>query len=304
VINAGKPKVWRRLIVIATMICPLSITSCSLLSYGFMNPGGPIAAAERHEFLVVCAVMLLVIGPVLVLAPLIAWHYRLANTKSAFRPQWGFSWILEGLIWIPPSIIVIVLAVFLVQNTVKLDPYRPIQSALPPVQVDAVALDWKWLFIYPEQHVASVNQLVLPAGRSVHMLLTSGTVMQSLLMPQLAGQLFAMAGMVTQLNLAITQPGTYWGENTQYSGAGFHNQKFQVLGVTPAEFGRWVASVQQKPGALDDQAYHDLSRKSVLPHPITFGTLEPGIFAKIVHQVIPPGYARQSKSAVSSKSQG
>jgi cytochrome o ubiquinol oxidase subunit 2 len=273
------------------------LSGCSVLSRGFLGAAGPVAAAERHEFYLVGAVMLLVIGPVLLLTPLIAWHYRLANTKSAFRPQWGFSWILEGLIWIPPTIIVIVLAVFLVDDTVRLDPYRPLSPGLSPLQVQAVSLDWKWLFIYPDQHIASVNQLILPAGRPVHVRLTSGTVMQSLLMPQLAGQILAMAGMTTQLNFAISQPGTYWGENAQYNGAGFDKQKFQVLGVNPADFNRWVASSRQTPRLLDDAAYHTLSRESVLSQPVTFGSVEPGLFAKIVHQAIRPGYLRQHEDA-------
>jgi cytochrome o ubiquinol oxidase subunit 2 len=272
------------------------ISGCTVFSRGFLAPGGPVARAERHEFLVVSAIMLLVIGPVLLLTPLIAFHYRLSNTKSAFRPQWGFSWILEGLIWIPPTIIVIVLAFFLVNNTVRLDPYRPIPSSLPPLEVQAVALDWKWLFIYPDQHIASVNQLILPVGRHVHVSLTSGTVMQSLLMPRLAGQIYAMAGMTTQLNLAISEPGTFWGENTQFNGDGFQDQKFQVLGVSPADFARWVAGVQTTPATLDDTAYQTLSRQSVLPHPISFGIVEPGLFGKIVHQTIRPGYASQHQN--------
>jgi len=233
------------------------------------------------------------------LTPIIAWHYRLANTKSAFRPQWGFSWILEGLIWVPPTIIVIVLAVFLVGNTVRLDPYRPVLLSLPPLHVQVVALDWKWLFIYPDQNVASVNQLILPVGRPVHFSLTSGTVMQSLLMPRLAGQIYTMSGMTTQLNLAISEPGTYWGENTQFNGDGFQDQKFQILGVSSADFDRWVSSTRQTPAVLDDKAYQNLSRQSVLPHPIAFGSVEAGIFARISHQTIQPGYVSQHQDAKS-----
>ena len=273
------------------------LSGCSVLSRGFLAPGGPIAEAERHEFYLVCAFMLLVIGPVLLLTPIMAWHYRLANTKSAFRPQWGFSWILEGLIWIPPTIIVIVLGVFLAHATTRLDPYRPVSTGVPALQVQAVSLDWKWLFIYPAQHIASVNQLILPVGQPVHFSLTSGTVMQSLFMPRLAGQIYAMAGMTTQLNLSVTQPGTYWGENTQFNGDGFEKQKFQVLGVSPADFTRWVADAQQSRRPLDDAAYQTLSRQSVLAQPVIFGGVEPGLFSKIVHQAIPPGYLSQHGKA-------
>jgi cytochrome o ubiquinol oxidase subunit 2 len=286
-----RPRRGATIALTVTAACLLS--GCSVLSRGFLAPAGPVAVAERHEFYLVCAFMLLVIGPVLLLTPIIAWHYRLANTKSAYRPQWGFSWILEGLIWIPPTIIVIVLGVFLTEATTRLDPYRPVSPGLPPLQVQAVSLDWKWLFIYPAQHIASVNQLVLPAGQPVQVSLTSGTVMQSLLMPRLAGQIYAMAGMTTQLNLAISQPGTYWGENTQFNGDGFEKQKFQVLGVSPADFSRWIAEAQQTPRPLDDAAYRSLSRESVLAQPVIFGSVEPGLFAKIVRQAIPPGYLSQ-----------
>ena len=289
----------RQLRIALIIAASVALSGCSVLSRGFLAPAGPVAAAERHEFFVVSAVMLLVIGPVFLLTPIIAWHYRLANTKSAFRPNWAFSWILEGLIWIPPTIIVVVLAFFLVENSVRLDPYRRVMPSLPTVQVQAVSLDWKWLFIYPDLHIASVNQLILPVGTSVHFSLTSGTVMQSLLMPRLAGQIYAMAGMTTQLNAEISEPGTYWGENTQFNGDGFQDQKFQVLGVSTADFARWVASVQEAPTPLDDKAYQSLSRQSVLPHPITFGSVEPGIFAKIVHQAIQPGYVSQHKEGKS-----
>ena len=282
-----------------TIASAFLLSGCAAFSRGFMAPGGPVASAERHEFFVVGAVMLLVIGPVLLLTPLIAFHYRLSNTKHAFRPQWGFSWILEGLIWIPPTVIVIVLGVFLVGSTVRLDPYRPIASTLPPLQVQAVALDWKWLFIYPDQHLALVNQLVLPVDRPIHFVLTSGTVMQSLLIPQLAGQIYAMDGMTTQLNLVVTELGTYWGENAQFNGDGFQNEKFQVLGVRPADFDRWKASVQKTTTPLDNEAYQRLSRQSVLPHPIAFGNVEPELFNKIVRGAIQPGYVIQHHEAKS-----
>lgn len=272
----------------------LALSGCSSLSRGFLAPGGPIARAERHEFIIVAIVLVFVMAPVFILTPLIAWHYRLANTKSAFRPNWGFSWILEVLIWIPPTLIVIGLSIILWGSTVKLDPYRPVPGATgKPLDIDVVSLDWKWLFIYPAQHIATVNQLVLPAGRPIHFALTSGTVMQSLLMPQLAGQIYAMAGMVTQLNFMVQAPGNFWGENTQFNGDGFQNQKFQINAIAPASFADWVAHAQANPRTLDDAAYTNLSRQSTLDKPLTFGSVEGGIFQRIVHQQITPGYVTQ-----------
>ncbi|HEX3982117.1 MAG TPA: COX aromatic rich motif-containing protein [Acidisoma sp.] len=297
---SGKRRALRVLRCRSLILLPtgLSLSGCTVLSRGFLAPGGPIAGAERHEFIIVGIVLLFVAAPVFLLTPLIAWHYRLANTKSAFRPNWGFSWILEVLIWVPPTLIVIGLSVLLWGNTVRLDPYRRLPAAMgKPLDIDVVALDWKWLFIYPAQHIATVDQLVVPAGRPVHFALTSGTVMQSLLMPQLAGQIYAMAGMRTQLNFLVRAPATYWGENTQFNGDGFQNQKFQINAITPGSFADWVGHARADPRRLDDAAYTDLSRQSTLNKPMTFGSIEDGIFQRILHQQITPGYAIQHQEA-------
>jgi cytochrome o ubiquinol oxidase subunit 2 len=281
----------------AVLAACLAMTGCDVVGHGFFSPAGPIAAAERHYFLIVCLIMLFVIGPVLILTPVIAWHYRLANTRSAYRPDWNFSWLLEGLIWIPPSAIVVGLGVLLWQYTHRLDPYRPIASMTPALEVQVVALDWKWLFIYPNQHVASVNELVVRAGQPVHLSLTSGTVMQSLLMPRLAGQIYAMPGMTTQLNFAADRPGTYLGENTQFSGIGFQNQKFTVSARTAEGFDQWLAGVRAQPNRLDVSAYQALSVRSTLPHPLTFGAVDPGIFDRIAAQAFPNGHILNMKAA-------
>ena len=160
---------------------------CGVLDRGFLSPAGPVAQVIHDEFLFVCFVKLFVIVPVLLLVPLVAWHYRLSNTKSVYRPQWGSSWGLEGLIWVPPTTIVVILAAFLWRDTHRLDPHKPLPGEA--VTVQAIAADWKWIFVYPEQGVATVNRLVIPAGRPVHLDLTSATVMQAILMPRLAPHL-------------------------------------------------------------------------------------------------------------------
>jgi len=266
----------------------LLLARCDVIDRGFLSPAGPVASATRHEFLLVCLVMLLVIGPVLLLTPLIAWHYRLSNTHSAYRPQWGFSWSLEGLIWIPPTMIVIFLAVFLWRDTHRLDPYKPLPGQ--PIEIQAVALDWKWLFIYPNQGVATVNRLVIPAGQPVHLSLTSATVMQSFLMPRLAGQIYAMAGMRTQLNFEANKPGSYLGENVQFNGMGFQNQKFDVASVDADGFARWLAQTKAQTNRLDPAAYETLSRRSTLPQPLAFGAVDPGLFDHIVALTQPSGH--------------
>jgi cytochrome o ubiquinol oxidase subunit 2 len=278
---------YRRFSLAMPLLC-LALPGCALLDRGFLAPAGPIAAATKHEFLFVCGVMLFVVGPVLLLTPLIAWHYRLANTRSAYRPQWGFSWPLEGLIWIPPTLIVVFLAVFLWRNTHQLDPYRPLPGKA--IDIQAVAMDWKWLFIYPDQNVALVNRLVIPAGRPVHLSLTSATVMQSLLMPRLAGQIYAMAGMKTQLNFAADAPGGFFGENTQFDGMGFQNQKFSIQAMDPDDFAHWLAETRAQGNRLDQAGYQALSRRSVLPHKLAFGAVDPGLFKQIISMALPSGH--------------
>jgi cytochrome o ubiquinol oxidase subunit 2 len=260
-----------------------------VLDHGFLSPGGPVAAATRHEFVLVCLVMLFVVVPVLLLAPLIAWHYRLSNTKNAYRPQWGFNWPLEGFIWIPPVIIVVVLAIFLWRDTHRLDPYRPLPGQ--SIEIQAVALDWKWLFIYPAQGVATVNRLVIPARQPVHLSLTSGTVMQSFMVPRLAGQIYAMAGMRTQLNFAADAAGSFGGENVQFNGTGFQTQSFDVTALDPAGFAHWLAETEAQPNRLDGAEYLTLSHRSTLPHPLAFGAVDPGLFDRIVGMAQPSGHA-------------
>lgn len=273
----------------------LPLAGCGVLNHGFLAAAGPVADQERRLFVIVCCIMLFVIGPVILLAPIFAWRYRLANKTSLYRPEWSFNWTLEGLIWIPPIVIVIVLAVFLWRGTHELDPYKPLASRLPPTEVQAVALDWKWLFIYPDQQVATVNELIFPADRPVHIALTSATVMQSLLFPRLAGQIYAMAGMTTQLNIAADHPGLYEGENTQFNGDGFPNQHFPVRVLTPVDYAAWLADVKGRPAMLDADAYAKLATRSTLPRPEVFGSVTPGLFQFVLDRDRPGARSAAAK---------
>ena len=277
------PTIVRRLRLPAA-VALLPLAGCTPFHHGFLAAAGPVADHERHLFVIVCIVMLFVIGPVILLTPVFAWHYRLANSRSAYRPQWAFNWTLEGLIWIPPTAIVIVLAVFLWRDTHALDPYKPLPSALPTTEVQAIALDWKWVFIYPDQQIATADELVFPADRPVHLTLTSGTVMQSLLFPRLAGQIYAMAGMTTQLNIAANEPGTYLGENTQFNGDGFQHQHFPARALSPADYATWLAGVKDQATMLDQASYAKLTARSTLSHPEVYGSVEPGLFQSVLEK--------------------
>ncbi|MHA6720412.1 cytochrome ubiquinol oxidase subunit II family protein [Sphingomonas sp. RS6] len=278
---AGAP--CRRIRAAASLAAlPVLLGGCAALKLGVMNHAGPVAADEWHVYLILAVVLIFVAGPVLLLVPIIAYHYRLSNKDDAFRPNWGFSWPLEILIWLPPIGIVIGLSFLLWNSTHRLDPYRPLASPQPPVEVQVVALDWKWLFIYPEERIATVNQLAIPVGRPVHLSLTSGTVMQSLLIPQLAGQIYAMAGMKTQLHLAASRPGVFLGQNTQYNGEGFHKQKFDVIALPPSDYRRWLARVRAAEQPLDARALAEVTRRSVSPRPAFYSAVPPALFEHLM----------------------
>jgi cytochrome o ubiquinol oxidase subunit 2 len=265
----------------AALMCLLPLLAgCGALDHGFLNAQGPVADHERHLFRVVFGILFFVWVPVIILVPAFAWHYRLSNTKDAYRPKWAFSWPLEGFIWLPPFGIVILLAFLLWPATQRDDPYTRLAERGPPLRIQAIALDWKWVFIYPDRHIATVNQLAVPVGRPVQLQLTSGTVMQSLLLPQLAGQIYAMAGMRTKLNFAADRPGRYMGENVQFNGDKFAHQKFSIVAMPPEAYRRWL----DQAGAarpLDAAAWAALSRRDTAA-PATFSAVPDGFFDHVV----------------------
>ena len=271
----------QRAIVIAAVM-PLLLGGCEVFNLGVMNHAGPVAESQWHLYLVVGAVLLFVAGPVLILTPIVAWHYRISNKHNAFKPDWNFSWPLEILIWIPPIGIVIGLGFLLWIKTHDLDPYNPLASAQPPLEVQAVGFDWKWLFIYPDRRIAVVNELAIPVGRPVRISLTSGTVMQSLLIPRLGSQIYAMGGMRTLLHLEASETGTFRGENTQFNGKGFQKQRFDVVALPPAQFAAWEARVRASARPLDGTALKALFAQSIPSHPIYFSTTPPDLFRRIM----------------------
>jgi cytochrome o ubiquinol oxidase subunit II len=281
---------WARPLVIAPF---LLFEGCALTHAGFLNAAGPIAAGERHLLAEVGMVMLFVVGPVLVLTPLFAWHYRLTNAQDAFRPKWNFSWVLEFFIWIPPTLIVVGLSVALWIGTHRFDPYAPLGGTVMPLEVQAVGFDWKWLFIYPDSDVATVNELVVPVERPVHISLTSATVMQSLFVPQLAGQIYAMPGMTTQLNLSANRAGVFPGQNSQYNGAGFAQDRFSVRALTPAEYELWLTRTRASARPLTNQAVSALAVPSTESQALFFSTAPPDLFQHILEDTrsIPRGAA-------------
>ena len=270
----------------------LLLAGCSARHASFLHPQGPVAAAELHLLVQATLWMLIVVLPVLVLTPLLAWHFRRGNSRATYRPQWEFSLWLEVLVWGVPVLVVLVLGVLTWTQTRRLDPYRPIASSSAPLEVRVIGMDWKWLFIYPAQQVASVNELVIPAGRPVRLSMTSSTVMQALFLPSLAGQIYAMPGMRTRLDLLAAHPGRSFGENTQYDGMGFQDQRFPVRTVTPAQFRAWVEKLRSSGQVLGPVQYAQLNQPSVLARPEGFGAVEPGLFHSVIARSCPACAAR------------
>ena len=260
----------------------LFASACDLRNSAVLDPKGPIALAERDLLRDAFLVMMVVIVPIIILTLLFAWRYRASNTQAAYTPKWAESARIDAVVWLIPALIVIAVGVLLWRSTHKLDPYREIASSTPALDVQVVAQDWKWLFIYPEQGIATVNQLAIPNGRPISLRITSDTVMNSFYVPQLAGQIYAMAGMQTRLQLLADQPGKFVGRNSMYSGGGFSDQHFEVVSLAPADFDAWVAKTKQAPGKLDAAAYTALAAKS-RSNPIAYySAIEPKLFDSII----------------------
>lgn len=248
------------LIAVAMLVASAQIAGAS---DSFMDPQGPIAAVQKTHLLRATVLILVAVVPVLVLVPLIALRYRRRKGgTAAYKPNWDFSARLEMLMWGIPVVIVAILSFYLWKATHRLDPYAAPFGDEPAVQVQVVGLDWKWLFIYPELGIASVGELGIPVKQQIAMTLTTDTVMQSFMIPALAGQIYAMPGMTTQLHLVADRPETMQGENTQYNGRGFTKQKFETLAMQPDEFEAWVESVRQKGILLDQATYQTLAMRT------------------------------------------
>jgi cytochrome o ubiquinol oxidase subunit 2 len=258
------------------------ISGCSPISTGFLNPAGPIAASQRELFFWVIGLTLIVVVPVIVLTPWLLWRYRWRQRRAAYRPRWDFSLPIDCFTWGVPVLVVIGLGGLTWQRTHQLDPYRPLPGTEPPVQVQVVALDWKWLFVYPQLGIATLNELVIPSGRPVHLSLTSDTVMQSLLIGQLSGQIYAMPGMRTQQYLQADKDGTYIGRNTQFNGARFQQQHFPVRAISPQAFAQWSSTAQQSSAVLDCERYRSLGKDPSLVSAQTWRVTEPALFNEVI----------------------
>ena len=282
----------RALLLIPAAMLPAALLSgCDLV---VLHPYGAVAAQQGRLIVISTVLMLLIVVPVLGLTLFFAWRYRASNTQATYTPDWDHSTALELVIWTAPLLIIIALGAVTWINTHTLDPYRALRgidatravpAGMKPLVVDVVALDWKWLFIYPELGIASVNELAAPVDVPIQFKITSSSVMNSFFIPALAGQIYAMPGMQTELNAVINHAGDYDGFSANYSGAGFSGMHFKFHGLSHEDFELWVQAARSE-GALTRDGYMQLARPSEREPVRRYSSVAGGLYDAILRQCV------------------
>jgi cytochrome o ubiquinol oxidase subunit II len=295
--NVGAMSSCKRLVnaQFALTTAPLLLGGCRAV---VLDPSGDVAAQQRDLVLQSTGLMLLVIVPVIALTLVFAWRYRASNRAARYEPDWDHSTQLELVIWAIPLLIIICLGALTWVSTHLLDPYRSLTRldkgrAVPaevvPLQVEVVALDWKWLFIYPQYGIATVNEMAAPVDRPITFHITSANVMNAFYVPALAGMVYAMPAMQSQLHAVINKAGSYDGFSANYSGAGFSGMRFAFRGVAAADFDAWLEQARQSPATLDRAAYLELMRPSENVPVRRFGHADSTLFQAVVGLCVQSG---------------
>jgi len=284
-------KVVRRAAVLMLL---LALAGCS--HQGVLDAAGPVASGERTILLNSTVIMLAIVIPTAIATLVFAFWFRAGNPRARYLPEWAYSGRVELVVWAIPILVILFLAGVIWVGSHDLDPFKPLpaEKNTKPIEVQVVSLDWKWLFIYPDQGIATVNQLVIPTGVPVHFSLTSASVMNTFFIHRLGSMIYTMNGMVTQVHLQADKPGTYWGQSGQFSGDGFSDMNFQTRAVAPAEFAGWVAAAKGKGPALDAAAYAQLAKQGTVKTPYSYGAVQPGLFNLIATQKIGPAPGPQA----------
>ncbi|HET9098594.1 MAG TPA: ubiquinol oxidase subunit II [Candidatus Saccharimonadales bacterium] len=282
-----KRKILLTLLLVFLLLAILAVYLHSQ-NVAVMSPAGQIANQERNLIFICLALSAIVVVPVFVLTIYISVKYRETNRKAKYSPDFDHSNVLEAVWWAIPIVIIGVLSVITWNSSHTLDPFRPVDANLKQLNVDVVALDWKWLFIYPDYGVASVNRLELPLNVPVDFHITSDTVMNSFWIPNLGGQIYAMPGMVTQLHLIASKPGIYYGSSANISGKGFAGMNFSAYASSKRSFKDWVGSLKNYPVQLNDAAYALLAKPSSYTPVAYYSHVNPELFSGIVYKYMYP----------------
>jgi cytochrome o ubiquinol oxidase subunit 2 len=263
----------------SVLLCAASLSGCE----GVLDPKGPIADAELKILFDSTGIMLAIVVPTMLATLGVAWWFRASNPRARYLPNWDYSGRLELLVWSIPVMTILLVGGVAALGSYDLDPPKPIASQVKPVRVQVVSLDWKWLFIYPDEGIATVNRLTVPVGTPISFELTSSGVMNSFFVPQLGSQIYTMSGMVTRLNLQADYAETFRGISANYSGAGFSDMHFDVEAVPAESFAQWVQSARSTGPMLDAQAYAELAKPSQAVAPITYSSVASDLFGSIVN---------------------
>jgi cytochrome o ubiquinol oxidase subunit 2 len=274
---------------------PLTLEGCRA---AVLSPAGPIGAADRTILLDALAIMLAIVVPTILAILAFAWWFRDSNTHARRQPTLTYSGRIELIVWSIPALVVFFLGGIAWIGSQLLDPARPLSSSAKPLEIQVVSLDWKWLFIYPEQGVASMNSLVAPAGVPLHFRITSASVFNVFFVPKLGSEIYSMYGMTTQLNLQADRPGIYPGLSAHFSGDGFSDMAFDLRAVTAEQFSAWATAAGASGPVLDEAAYRDLLRQSENIKPYTYRSVRPGLFDAIVMQRLAPGDGPESTASL------
>ena len=264
----------------------LALSGCDA---AVLSPAGPVSESERLILLDSLAIMLCIVMPTIVATLAFAFWFRASNPRAAYRPQWAYSGRLELLVWSVPALVIFFLGGIAWVSAHLLDPAEPLKSDAAPLEVEVVSLDWKWLFIYPRQGVASINRMFVPAGVPLSLRITSASVFNVFFVPRLGSEIYSMYGMTTRLNLEADHPGVYFGLSAHFSGDGFPGMAFDVDALSPREFTAWVAAAHNAGPVLDDAAYRGLLKQTQDLKPYTYRAVRAGLFEDIVAQRLPPG---------------
>lgn len=286
----------------AALLAAIPLGACGQV----LDPAGPIGASERTVLLNSLAIMLCIVVPTIVAVLAFAWWFRASNSRAVYRPDFAYSGRVELVVWAVPLLTIMFLGGITWIASHDLDPSKPIARgglpAVKPLEVQVVSLDWKWLFIYPGQGVATVNRLVLPAGVPVHFSITSASVMNAFFVPRLGSMIYSMNGMSSQLNLEADKPGRFMGLSSHYSGDGFSDMHFTVDAVPAGQFAAWATRVGTGGPVLDRAGYDALARASKNVAPYSYRAVAPGLYDAIVSQRIPPATGPQKGDPAASVS--
>jgi cytochrome o ubiquinol oxidase subunit 2 len=254
-----------------------------------LNPKGSVGERQRDLFIFTAILSMVVIIPVYMMAITIAWKYREGNTKAKYTPDWDHHNVLETIWWGIPGVIILVLAIVAWNTSHSLDPFKPLASHTKPLRIQVVALEWKWLFIYPEQQIATVNYLQIPKDTPINLEITSDAPMNSFWIPKLGGQVYAMSGMKTQLHLQANEVGIYDGSSANLSGEGFSGMRFKAKATDQRNFDKWLEEVANKPTALDKDEYAKLAKPSENVKPAYYAIAQNGLFDSVVDKYMAHG---------------